>query len=393
MGLGRAVFTGLFTCIGSFLFGYDSGIITSTIAQTNFIKVFKNPSPASQGGIVSAYTGGAVVGCVVVYYIGDRLGRKRSIFIGAWTAILGCALQAGAVNIPMLIVGRLITGIAVGIMSTINPVYCAEVAPPAWRGTIAGFQQLMVSFGFLFAQWIGYGCSFANDSFQWRFPLAFQLIPALVLGIGIPLQLESPRWLIMQDRHSEAVVVLRKLHFNGHNENFLNLEYCEIRDAIAAEQALSVRSWKQMISTGPWRRRLYLACGLQLSSQLSGVNVINYYGPRIYSALNFGLQESLLIIGINGALSVCETALGFVVVDKIGRVKPLIVGAFGMAFALLVEAVLASTIDANPTPSSNQNALRASVAMNSVFSVFFTPVGIIGWVSPIRTSLILGLSK
>ncbi|OZJ02251.1 hypothetical protein BZG36_05032 [Bifiguratus adelaidae] len=380
MGLRRAIFTAAFACVGSFLFGYDSGVITNVIAQQHFVDKFNNPSAAEQGGIVSAYTGGAILGCVFFYYLADRLGRTRTIFIGALTVTFGCALQAGCITVAMLIAGRFIAGVAIGILSSANPVYCSEVAPPSWRGAMTGLQQWMLSWGYLAAQWIGYGSSFAASDFQWRFPLAFQCLPAAILAIGILFQLESPRWLCEKERNEEAQQVLYKLHYNGRNQDFLDLEFREIKDAIAAERATSVKSWKGLFAKPSWRRRIALACGIQLATQTSGINVINYYGPRIYAALNIGTQQSLLIIGISGALSVVYCSIGLWLLEGIGRIKPLVVSCYGMAACLLINAVLSQTVDPNNT--NNSNALRASISMNFLISFFFTPLGINSWVYP-----------
>jgi sugar porter (SP) family MFS transporter len=380
MGLRRSLFTAVFACVGSVLFGYDSGVITNVIAQDHFVSRFSSTTSAEQGGIVSSYTGGAVLGSLLLYYMGDRLGRTKSIFVGAVIVSFGCALQAGCNSIGMLIAGRLIAGIAIGILSTANPVYCSEVAPPAWRGAMTGLQQWMLSWGYLAAQWIGYGSSFANSDFQWRFPLAFQCIPAVILAVGILFQLESPRWLCEKGRNEEAREVLHKLHYDGSNQEFLDLEYREICEAIELERKLAVKSWSGLFAKKSWRRRLALACGIQLATQTSGINVINYYGPKIYAALQIDTQTSLMIIGISGALSVVWCTIGLWLLEGIGRIKPLVVSCYGMAACLLINAVLSQTID--PSTSTNHNALRASVAMNFLISFFFTPLGINSWVYP-----------
>ena len=109
-----------------FLFGYDSGVITSTIGQPTFLTYFGTPSTAATGGIVSSFTGGAIVGALSVSWLADILGRKKTVFVGGCISAFGCALQAGAATIPMLIAGRFIAGIAVGLLSAIVPMYCVR---------------------------------------------------------------------------------------------------------------------------------------------------------------------------------------------------------------------------------------------------------------------------
>lgn len=186
-----------------------------------------------------------------------------------------------------------------------------------------------------------------------------------------------------KDRHDEAREALRRLHGTGNNEEFLELEYTEIRDTIMAEKQVSVRSWRGMVSKPSWRRRLALGMGIQAFGQLSGINVINYYGVTIYKLLRIDTRTSLMIIGISGSLSIVYCALGLYFLERVGRIKPMIFSALGCAFTLLVNAVLSQYYITGPNSENpDPSALRAMVAMNLVFSFFFTFTGIITWVYP-----------
>ncbi|EDN05126.1 hypothetical protein I7I51_01963 [Histoplasma capsulatum] len=152
-----------FAALGSFLFGYDCGIISSSIAQDDFVQRFKGQlNDASTGGIVSSFTGGAIVGSLGVSYLSDLHGRRMVIFVGGILGTLGACLQGAASTIAMLIVGRFTAGVAVGIMSATIPVYCSEIAPPSIRGLLGGMQQWMIGWGFFIAQWVGFGSSHAS---------------------------------------------------------------------------------------------------------------------------------------------------------------------------------------------------------------------------------------
>jgi MFS family permease len=279
----------------------------------------------------------------------------------------------------MLFVGRFIAGAAVGILTSTIPMYAAELSESKYRGLQSGLLQWFLSWGFLVAQWLGYGLSFTHTSVQWRFPLAFQCIPALVLSLGIWFLSESPRWLVEKGRHEEARMVLLKLRSSSGNsaiEELVDLELREIVDVVAADRLQNQTSWKIIFSKPSWRQRLLLGCGVQAFGPLSGINVINYYGPRICKILGIETQTSLTIIGISGALSVVYCTIGLLLLDKIGRVKPLIVSAAGQAAALVANAAMSQHLNEN-----NENELRAMVAMNFVFSFFYTPLGIISRVS------------
>ncbi|KAL2830661.1 sugar transporter [Aspergillus pseudoustus] len=382
--MGRLKTAGIatFLAIGGFLFGYDSGIISSSIAQPHFIEYMNDPNSAARGGIVSSFTGGAILGALSVSFLADGYGRKRTVFIGAVVSILGSALQGGAVNVAMVIAGRLIAGFSVGLLSAVVPMFCSEIAIAEDRGKLSGLLQFMLSWGFFVAQWLGYGCFQVDSHFQWRFPLAFQAVPGLVMGSGIWFMYESPRWLVEKERFEEAKIVLNKLHGTGSNHEFLDLEFREIVDTITAEKQFAVWSWKDMIARPAWRKRLMLGMGIQAFGQLSGINVINYYGPQIYEILGIETGTSLQIIGISGSFSIIYCVIGLWLLDKVGRIKPLIVCSFGMAAALLVNSVLSKYFVLADNPSPNDHALRAMVAMNFVFSLFFTMIGIISWIFP-----------
>ncbi|KAE8143452.1 sugar transporter [Aspergillus pseudotamarii] len=382
MGRLKTAGVATFLALGGFLFGYDSGIISSTIAQPHFIEYMGEPSSSERGGIVSSFTGGAILGALSISFLADRFGRRITVFIGSVISVIGSALQGGAVNVPMMITGRLIAGFSVGLLSAIVPMYCSEIATAEDRGKLSGLLQFMLSWGFFVAQWLGYGCFQVDSHFQWRFPLSFQVVPGIIMGSGIWFLAESPRWLVEKQRYEEAKAMLERLHGNGLNGDFIQLEFREIVDTITAEKQVAVSSWKEMISRASWRRRLILGMGVQAFGQLSGINVINYYGPQIYQILGIDTGTSLKIIGISGSLSIVYCVIGLWLLDRIGRIKPLVVSAGGMASALLVNSILSKFYVLADDPSPNSNALRAMVAMNFVFSFFYTMIGIISWVYP-----------
>lgn len=186
-----------------------------------------------------------------------------------------------------------------------------------------------------------------------------------------------------KDRHDEARMALRKLHGTGSNDEYLDLEFREIRDTIIADKTLDIPSWRGLLEKPAWRRRLLLGAGIQAFGQLSGINVINYYGVKIYSLLGIDTRTSLMIIGISGSLSIVYCVFGLYFLERIGRIKPMIFSAIGCALCLLVNAVLSQFyVNNNGVENTNHTALRAMVAMNLVFSLFFTFTGIITWVYP-----------
>ncbi|PYH92632.1 high-affinity hexose transporter [Aspergillus ellipticus CBS 707.79] len=374
----------LFATLGSFLFGYDSGVISSVIDQDSFKLRFHNPSDAATGGIVASYNGGAILGSVVVSYISDPWGRRPVLFTGGLLASLGAALQAGAANVAMLVVGRLIAGVAVGLMSAIIPVYCSELSPSRIRGFLGSLQQWMIGLGVVVAQWVGYGCSLRTGAFSWSFPLAFQAVPAVILSVGIWFLPESPRWLVEKGDMDTARAILNRLHLvdGQSNAQLVESEFTQICDSIAEERRSAVRSWRQLLLTQPsWRRRVLLACGMQVFTQCSGTNVISNYNPGLYETLGLTQSTSLIIQGIWGALAQFWNTIFILFIDRVDRRKLLIPSLLGMGASMCVEAILGQVYgNFENASASNPSAIRAAIGMFFLFSLFYTSLGLISWI-------------
>ncbi|CAK4030533.1 MFS sugar transporter [Lecanosticta acicola] len=375
------VLLAMFAATGSFLFGYDSGVMTDVIASPNFLAYFNTTKTSSiVGAINSTFSGGAVFGALMGGFTMDRFGRKRTVQTGAVIAVVGATLQSAAVNLAMILVGRIVAGWAVGLMSMSIPVYQAECAHPRVRGLIVGLTQQMIGVGFIVSTWIGYGCHHAPDSnsVQWRFPLAFQIVPALLLLVGFFWLPESPRWLIENDRDEVGLRILKRLHFDGSNEDWIHWEYKEIRATISAEKAITVSGWRVMFTVPQWRTRLLHGTLVQVFTQLTGINVIGYYQTIMYEALGITGGRAVLVAGIYNCVGPIANAIFiFFILDKVGRKKPLLFGAIGITIALIGEAAL---------NSQNPHGNRAGLSIGGVFFIFLVSVlfsfsfGPISWV-------------
>ncbi|KIJ52353.1 hypothetical protein M422DRAFT_776037 [Sphaerobolus stellatus SS14] len=402
MGKAFNIFAAFFAAIGSFLFGYDSGIISSILTYNHFNAYFNNPSKALTGAVVSTFTGGCFFGALGAGWASDRFGRKLTIQFGCIWALWGCSMQAGANNITTLLIGRIVAGVAIGILSMVVPLYNTEIAPPKIRGFVVGLAQQMIGFGFITANWVGYGSQFLDSNTQWRLPLGLQLVPATLLLVGIAFLPQSPRWLLEQGRDEEAHEVVRFLHSSSWKTDdqgtsaseLAEREFVEMRDVIHAEKTVRSRRISDLWATPAMLKRTLVACGIQIMGQFTGINVINYFGPQIYKTLGLSSHASLLVQGIYGAVGPIVNFIFITFfVDSVGRKKPLMFGAAGF---VVLFAILSAIVASFPPVEGQNNfaAQKAGIAMifmmTAVFSVSFGPISwvLASEVFPTRTRAI-----
>ena len=217
---------------------------------------------------------GSFVGALIVSQLADRIGRKNAVILSGIIWVIGAILQCASVNRGMLVVGRIIAGLSVGIASTVVPIYQAEVTAPAIRGRLVSLQQWSITWGILIQYFIQFGCSYINGVASFRIPWGLQMIPGIVLSLGMTYFPESPRWLLDHGHEDKALEVLADLHGGGDPTNELVvLEFEEIKQQVIFERTEGAKSYLDLIKPG-MPRRVGLGMALQMWSQLSGMNVM-----------------------------------------------------------------------------------------------------------------------
>ncbi|KAF8807060.1 hypothetical protein BYT27DRAFT_7242680 [Phlegmacium glaucopus] len=343
MGLLFNVAVAVFSSVGAFLFGYATGIISSILTMDHYIAHFGN-DPNIKGAVVSTFNGGCFFGAAGAGWANDKWGRKRCIQIGCLFSLWGVAMQAGADNVATLLIGRIVGGFAIGILSMTVPLYNTEIAPPKIRGFLVGLTQQMIGIGFIVANWVGYGSQFINSDISWRMPLGLQMVPAGLLLMGTQLLPFSPRWLLEVGRDEEAREVVYKLH--GNDRLSADREFKHMYDTIKAELSVRSRRLSDLWATRAMLRRTLVAIGVQAFTQFTGINVINYYGPQVYTSLGVTGERALLVQGIYGAVGPIANLFFIVfILDRVGRKKPLM---FGASSFVVTFSILAAILATNP---------------------------------------------
>jgi sugar porter (SP) family MFS transporter len=311
------------TALGGLLFGYDTGVVSGALLFVK--KDFGGLSNFQQELVTSLLLVGAVVGALGAGRVSDKIGRRPTVLITALVFIIGVLLAAFTPTYPMLLVARIIIGLAVGSASMIVPLYIGEIVPPRVRGGLVSLNQLAITVGILGSYLIDYGLSGTGN---WRLMFGLAAIPAALLFIGMLFQQESPHWLIRQGREDEARQVLRRLR----DDSDIDGEVREVREVARREGGL-----RDLVSP---RVRPLLVVGVMLAvfQQITGINTVIYYAPTLLQGAGFGNSGALLANVVNGAVNVGMTIVAIWLLDKVGRRPLLLSGTAGMAVGMAITA-------------------------------------------------------
>ncbi|KAM0481393.1 hypothetical protein ACHAPX_003499 [Trichoderma viride] len=326
-------FTSIFVSLGVFLFGYDQGVMSGIITGPYFIDYFNHPSKAEVGTMVAILEIGAFISSLIVGRVGDIIGRRKTILYGSCIFFVGGALQTLATSMSMMMVGRIVAGLGVGMLSTIVPVYQSEISPPHNRGKLACIEFSGNIIGYTTSVWVDYGCGFIESNLSWRIPLMMQCIMGALLGLGSLVIVESPRWLLDNDHDEEGMVVIANLYGGGdiHNAKARD-EYREIKMDVLLQRQEGERSYSDMFRR--YRTRVFIAMSAQGLAQLNGINVISYYAPYVFESAGWVGHDAVLMTGFNGITYFLSTIPPWYLVDRWGRRMILLTGAVLMAISL-----------------------------------------------------------
>ncbi|MCJ1415389.1 hypothetical protein MMC32_001721 [Xylographa parallela] len=342
-------FTSVFVSLGVFLFGYDQGVMSGIITGAYFKDYFHQPTFAEIGTMVAILEVGAFISSLLVGRIGDIIGRRRTILYGSMIFFTGGALQSFANGMPMMIVGRIVAGLGVGALSTIVPIYQSEISPPHNRGKLACIEFTGNVAGYAASVWVDYFCTFIENDYSWRVPLALQCFMGALLGLGSLIICESPRWLLDNDHDEEGIVVIANLYGGGdiHNDK-ARQEYREIKMDVLLQRQEGEKSYRDMFRK--YYKRVFIAMSAQALAQLNGINVISYYAPLVFESAGWYGRNAILMTGINAISYLLSTVPPWYVVDRWGRRIILMSGAIAMVISLsLISYFLFIDIHYTPT--------------------------------------------
>ncbi|KAJ5937820.1 general substrate transporter [Penicillium verhagenii] len=337
----RAIAICSFVTIAAFQFGFDSSYYSGILAMEPFIKEYGHYDTATDAYVLSAsmqslttsiINVGEFVGAVSSFMVGDRIGRRGGLFVSSAFVVAGVIFQVAANDLGLLIVGRLLLGYAVGLISCLVPLYVADCAPAQFRGALVSLYQFSVGLGLLFGVVVDNSTKTRQDSGAYRIPMAVQLIFPIILVPGLILFApESPRWLLNKGEVEKARRSLRRLH--GDRPDFVESEILHITGLIEEERQTE-GSWMDLLKWNVDGRKAYLGMALQAWQQASGINFITSYGIVFFSAI--GMTNSFLIQMGLYLVPMPAVWLNQYCVERFGRRPMMLISTIAVAVVLLI---------------------------------------------------------
>lgn len=386
-GKGLRIVLQVFSAVALIFEGYNQGVMGTVSGTPGFIDMAKIGAngivtdSTKQGGLAAAYYFGAMWGCFIGGWAGDKFGRKKGVMIGATFCLLGGALMAASQNANMFICARIIAGIGIGFINAIVPPWVSELSEAHDRG--ANFSLVFTAnfIGITIAYWLNYGVRHSSREFIWRFPLAFMVCPVLIIMASVAFMPDSPRWLMVNGRRSEAIEVLAKVRGDlSIDDPSLAAEIEQLEAIIEASHHKRNDIWNIAIGRYSGRlhlgRRAWMGFWLQQIQQWTGILAIATWAGTLFKMAGFDDEKAAWLSGLVNTTGILGTACAALVVDRLGRINSLMVSFVTQGIALFMVAAFMRTSELSEGARSAGFGIACSV-MVFVFLFIFTMFNIV----------------
>lgn len=365
LGSGNRFTTGiaLLAALGGFLFGYDTGIVSGALP---YARGDLHLDAAGESWVVGSLLLGAVVGAAVSGRLADVASRKTTLLAAGVVFTVGALGSFFAPDLGWLLVTRVVVGLGVGTASFVAPMYISEHSPIELRGGMAAFNQLMTQFGILVAYLVAF--AFQGFTDNWRWMLGVGVVPGVALALAMVRVPRTPRWLIGRGRIDEARAVLRRTRPDVDPET----EIAGIRRVLTTEGAFRARE----LVSHPLRALLVIGVVMAVAQQVIGVNTVLYFGTTILQLAGLPISGAIAQAVFIGVTNFVFAGVAVLLLDRVGRRRPMIVGTAGSVAGLVVLGwYFHQSVSFQQT-----HALVALVAMLVYLAFFEISLGPVFWV-------------
>ena len=319
-------FNAIVAALGGFLFGFDTAVISG--AEQEIQKLW-GLSDLTHGLAVAIALYGTVIGSLVAGYPSEIIGRKKTLILVGFLYLISALGSALAPEVYSFMSFRFLGGLGVGVASVTAPMYISEISPAKFRGRLVALFQFNIVFGIMIAFVSNYFLEGTSEN-DWRWMLAVEAFPAFIYGVLVNFIPESPRWLLLR-QNNEA----------GAKDILASMDPESVDESILAIKA-SVISVKEKLFSDKFSRPVILVFLFAFFNQMSGINAIIYFAPRIFNAAGLATDSSLLSTAGIGLINLVFTVLGMSVIDKAGRKTLMYIGSIGLMLSLLLISVYIS---------------------------------------------------
>jgi sugar porter (SP) family MFS transporter len=319
--------------LGGLLFGFDTAVIAGSL---QYLKPVFHLNDAEIGLVVAAASIGCIPGALFAGSLADKFGRKKLMIVTSILYVIAALGSGIAGSYVQLVVYRFIGGVAIGMASTLAPIYISEVAPPKFRGRLGMLQQLAIVTGILLSFISNYVIAkapfaFLNDGNIWRYMLAAAVVPSVIFFILLLLVPESPRWLIAKNKIKDAQRVFDHIYSKAESTEQVAL----VTKDVASEDSSPLKE----VFTPRFRKVVIIGLVFASIAQLTGINIVFYYAPLIFEKVHVG-GSVLFQTMLTGVVNLIFTILAFPLIDRLGRKKLLLIGSVIMGLCMFVLAAL-----------------------------------------------------
>jgi sugar porter (SP) family MFS transporter len=315
--------------LGGLLFGFDTAVIAGTLSP---LKDYFDLGDAAIGLLVAAASIGCIPGAFFAGRFADHFGRKKMMIATALLFVIAALGSGIAGSFVQLVIYRFIGGIAIGMASTLAPIYISEIAPAGFRGRLGMLQQLAIVVGILIAFISNYfianaGFSFLTNNNHWRYMLAAAVIPSLLFLLLLLLIPESPRWLVLKARLAPARRIFGKIYSAREADNELEVVQADLKRDTRKVKFVEIFSSR-------YKKVVLIGIVFASIAQLTGINIVFYYAPLIFEKTHVG-GSVLFQTVLTGVVNLVFTLVAFAMIDRIGRKKLLLAGSAVMGLCML----------------------------------------------------------